>query len=289
MNLASPSVIRTIAELRERVADTRERQGSVALVPTMGALHEGHLSLVRQARAAADLVVVSLFVNPTQFNEARDLAAYPRDEEKDAVLAASAGCDVLFVPAVSEIYPDGFGTSIDVGSVALPLEGEARGPAHFRGVATVVAKLLNIVQPDTAFFGQKDAQQTLVIKRLVRDLDMRVRVEVSPTVREPGGLAMSSRNQRLSPDARERARGLFEALGATEDKFASGEREALVLEAAGRNALAARGITAKDIDYFAVSDMHSLARLRRVETVALVSLAVQVDGVRLIDNTVLGT
>ena len=178
----------------------------------MGALHDGHLSLIRRARATCDEVVVSLFVNPAQFNEASDLAAYPRDEARDGALAAEAGVDLLFAPALAEVYPPGFATTVHVGGVTETLEGEHRGVAHFDGVATVVTKLLNMVGPDVAFFGQKDAQQALVIRRLVRDLDLPVRIEVCPTVREADGLALSSRNVHLRGADRERALALRDAL-----------------------------------------------------------------------------
>ncbi|MES2523833.1 MAG: pantoate--beta-alanine ligase [Gemmatimonadota bacterium] len=280
-------VVQSISELRQRVADARGAGHRIALVPTMGALHDGHVSLIRAARQERAFVVVSLFVNPTQFNEARDLAAYPRDEARDAELAEAAGCDVLFAPPAAEMYSTGFGTFIDVGPIALPLEGESRGPLHFRGVATVVAKLFNIVQPDAAYFGQKDAQQTLVIRQLVRDLNFPIDLHIEPTVREPSGLALSSRNRRLSDAGREKALGLIEALRAIEERFDAGEREAQVLEAAGRAALAARDLAGKDVEYLTVSDYETLARLRRVDTRALVSTAVTVEGVRLIDNVVL--
>ncbi len=259
----------------------------VGLVPTMGALHEGHLSIVRRARSECAIVVVSLFVNPTQFNETRDLDAYPRDEAADAALAGAAGCDVLFAPSAADMYPSGFDTSIDVGAIAQPLEGETRGPVHFRGVATVVAKLLNIVGPDVAYFGQKDAQQTLVIRQLVRDLNVPVQITICPTVREGDGLAMSSRNRRLSPDSRAKALALIEALRAIETRFALGEREALALEAAGRAVLSEHAIVPRDVDYLAVVDLDTLARVRRVESDVLAALAVHIDGIRLIDNVIL--
>lgn len=280
-------VVQTVSEVRLLVAGARRAGQRVALIPTMGALHEGHLSLVRAARRDGVLVVVSLFVNPTQFNEARDLAAYPRDEVRDGEVAQAAGCDVLFVPLATEMYPAGFGTYIDVGPIALPLEGESRGPLHFRGVATVVCKLFNIVQPDAAYFGQKDAQQTLVIRQLARDLNIPVELHIEPTVRESSGLALSSRNRRLTDVGRAKALGLVEALRAVEERFEAGEREAQALEAAGRAALAARELAGKDVEYLTVSDYDTLGRVRRIEGRVLVSMAVLVDGVRLIDNVVL--
>ncbi|HYW30217.1 MAG TPA: pantoate--beta-alanine ligase [Gemmatimonas sp.] len=280
-------VVQTVSEVRLLVAGARRAGQRVALIPTMGALHEGHLSLVRAARRDGVLVVVSLFVNPTQFNEARDLAAYPRDEVRDGEVAQAAGCDVLFVPLATEMYPAGFGTYIDVGPIALPLEGESRGPLHFRGVATVVCKLFNIVQPDAAYFGQKDAQQTLVIRQLARDLNIPVELHIEPTVRESSGLALSSRNRRLTDVGRAKALGLVEALRAVEERFEAGEREAQALEAVGRAALAARELAGKDVEYLTVSDYDTLGRVRRIEGRVLVSMAVLVDGVRLIDNVVL--
>lgn len=284
-------IVRTVADLRARVQERRARAASarysIGLVPTMGALHEGHIALVRRAREVCDTVVVSLFVNPTQFNQASDLDAYPRTEAADAALVAQAGGDVLFAPSAAEVYPAGFDTTIDVGAITQPLEGETRGPVHFRGVATVVTKLFNMVQPDIAFFGQKDAQQTLVIRRLVRDLDMPVAIDVCPTVRDVDGLALSSRNRRLSPASRTKALGLIAALRAIAVRFDAGERDARTLEAIGRTELASRGIADDHIDYLAVSDAESLRVVQRIERPALAALAVHVDGVRLIDNLVL--
>src|SRR5262245_13989 len=204
--------IRTVAEMRAWLGNARDRNRSVGLVPTMGAFHAGHHSLMSAAREEQDEVVVSLFVNPTQFNDPNDLAAYPRSEANDAVEAGEQGVDVLFAPTVSEVYPEGFSTTVSVAGLSEVLEGANRGPAHFAGVCTVVCKLLNIVSPDVAYFGQKDAQQVAVVKRMVRDLDMPSKIEVMPTVREPDGLALSSRNVRLNPDDRRRALALSRAL-----------------------------------------------------------------------------
>ncbi len=200
--------IRSKAEMHAHTAAARAGGRRVGLVPTMGAFHAGHHSLMRTAREEQDSVVVSLFVNPAQFNDSHDLAAYPRTEANDAAEAAELGVDVLFAPSVSEIYPDGFATTVQVTGLSEVFEGAERGPAHFAGVCTVVNKLLNIVAPDVAYFGQKDAQQVAVVKRMVRDLDMTPRIEVLPTIREPDGLALSSRNVRLSPRDRARALGL---------------------------------------------------------------------------------
>src|SRR3954452_18484652 len=206
--------IRTVGEMRAHVGRCRDRRRSVGLVPTMGAFHAGHHSLMRAARTDHDEVIVSLFVNPAQFNDAGDLAAYPRNEPHDAAEAAELGVDVLFAPPVAEIYPPGFSTSVQVAGLSEILEGAERGPGHFAGVCTIVTKLLNIVGPDVAYFGQKDAQQVAVVKRMVRDLDIPVRLEALPTVRDPDGLALSSRNVHLGPDDRIRALALSRALKA---------------------------------------------------------------------------
>ena len=278
-------VLRTVRELRESVKAARTRGERIALVPTMGALHEGHLSLMRRAQERCGFVVVTLFVNPAQFTEAADLAGYPRDEERDARLAESAGASVLFAPTASEVYPNGFATSVEVAGLSAPLEGEARGPQHFRGVATVVAKLLNMAQPDEAFFGQKDAQQALIIRRLVRDLDLPVWVEICPTVRESDGLAMSSRNALLGVEAREQATALSRALFAVEHAAADGERRAEDALDAGRTILSQHGISP---EYFAAVDAETLAPLEGFETETLIAIAARVGGVRLIDNVIIG-
>jgi pantoate--beta-alanine ligase len=282
----STPVVRTVPELRATVARERSALRRIALVPTMGALHEGHLSLIRQAKSECDFVVMSLFVNPTQFNEKRDLDAYPRNEANDVRIASAAGCDLVFAPSADEMYPPGFGTTIDVGQIALPLEGEARGPIHFRGVATVVAKLFNMVAPDLAYFGQKDAQQTLVIRRLVRDLDLPVHVRVCPTVREADGLAMSSRNVRLTPQARKQALGINAALHIVLHDVRHGERGASALTARGMQTLAAHGIDAAHVDYLAIADLETLAPVEFVTGPVLVAIAAHVGGVRLIDNLI---
>ena len=278
-------VLRTVRALREAVKAARTRGERIALVPTMGALHEGHLSLMRRAQERCGFVVVTLFVNPAQFTEAADLAGYPRDEERDARLAESAGASVLFAPAASEVYPNGFATSVEVAGLSAPLEGEARGPQHFRGVATVVAKLLNMAQPDEAFFGQKDAQQALIIRRLVRDLDLPVWVEICPTVRESDGLAMSSRNALLDVEARERATALSRALFAVERAAADGERRTEDALDAGRTILSQHGISP---EYFAAVDAEALAPVEGFETDTLIAIAARVGGVRLIDNVIIG-
>jgi len=276
--------VRTVAELREALRPARREERTIGLVPTMGALHEGHLSLVRHARATCDVVVVSLFVNPAQFNEASDLAAYPRDEERDAALVAEIGADLLFAPPPDEVYPPGFATTIHVSGLTETLEGEHRGVSHFDGVATVVTKLLNMVGPDVAFFGQKDAQQALVIRALVRDLDLPVRIEVRPTVREPDGLALSSRNVHLRGADRERALALRDALAAAEASLAAGERDADVLRAAAIAAMRGHGV---EPDYLALVRPDDLSPVSRVEGEVLVAVAASVGSTRLIDNTIL--
>lgn len=271
-------IVRDVASVRAAVAGA----GRVGLVPTMGAFHEGHLSLVRAARAACDLVVVWLFVNPTQFNEAADLAAYPRDEERDAALAAACGADILFAPTVEEVYPAGYATTVTVAGIADVLEGAQR-PGHFAGVATVVAKMFNMVGPDVAFFGAKDAQQVAVVRRMVADLDLPVEIEVLPTVREPDGLAMSSRNVRLGPDDRRRATALHRGLSTARDAVAAGLRDPVAVAAVVERVLAGEGLTA---EYIAVVDPGSFAPVASVDRPALVALAVRVGPVRLIDNMV---
>ena len=274
--------IRTVAEMRAWLGNARAESRTVGLVPTMGAFHAGHHSLMRAAREEQDSVVVSLFVNPAQFNDQRDLAAYPRTEGNDAAQAAELGVDVLFAPPVSEIYPDGFATTVQVGGLSEVLEGAERGPGHFAGVCTVVNQLFNIVGPDVAYFGQKDAQQVAVVKRMVRDLDMPVKIEVMPTVREPDGLALSSRNVRLSPEDRARALGLSKALDAAAAVVAAGERDAGAVRAA-----AMAEIGDLDPEYLAIVDPLTFAPLRTVSARALVAIAAQVGPVRLIDNIVL--
>ncbi|HXE43692.1 MAG TPA: pantoate--beta-alanine ligase [Conexibacter sp.] len=275
--------LRTIEELRAELRPARAQRRTIGLVPTMGAFHQGHVSLMERARQATDLVVVSLFVNPTQFGAGEDLAAYPRDEQRDAEIAAAAGADVLFAPPTSEIYPAGFQTTVHVGPLAEPLEGAQR-PGHFDGVATVVVKLLNIVQPDVAFFGQKDAQQALVVRRVVRDLDIPTRIEACPTVREPDGLAMSSRNAYLEPAERERAVALRRALDAAEQAVAAGERDASAVAAAARGAMERYDV---EPEYLALVASDTLAPVDRIDREILVALAARVGRARLIDNTLI--
>ncbi|GAA4890487.1 pantoate--beta-alanine ligase [Tessaracoccus lubricantis] len=273
-------VIRTVDELRREVGEARRSGQRVGFVPTMGALHEGHLSLVSAARAASGVVVVSLFVNPTQFNDQADLAAYPRDEERDAALAAGAGADILFAPGVTEMYPDGYATSVHVRGVSEPLEGAHRGASHFDGVATVVTKLLVAVAPDVAWFGQKDAQQVAVVRRLVTDLGLPVRIETAPTVREPDGLAMSSRNMRLTAADRPRALALKAGLDAVAEAVASGA-DPRGAEAHGVDVMRERGV---EPEYLALVDPGSFAPATDLALPSLAVVAAKVGDVRLIDN-----
>jgi pantoate--beta-alanine ligase len=282
-------IARSKAELRAALAAARRNGKTIGLVPTMGYLHDGHLSLLRAARARCDVVVMSLFVNPAQFGPSEDLASYPRDEARDLELADGTGVDVVFAPPVDRVYPEGFATAVEVGGgLTDVLDGASgqRGAAHFRGVTTVVTKLFNSVGPDVAYFGQKDAQQAVVIRRMVRDLDFPVEIEVLPTVREPDGLAISSRNAYLDPGDRQRAAGLSRALRAAEAVAASGEdRIEPALEAA-RAELERAGIEA---EYLEACDPESLAA---VETLngrpVLVAVAARVGAARLIDNTLIG-
>ena len=277
-------VVRTIAEIRTAIDEARDQGQSVGLVPTMGAFHEGHLSLMRAARAESDLVVVSLFVNPTQFAANEDLDVYPRTEETDAALAADAGVDILFAPAAEEIYPDGFATTIHVTGISEVMCGRTRGPEHFDGVATVVTKLFQIVTPDAAYFGQKDAQQILVIRRLVRDLNLRVQIVACPIVREADGLAMSSRNAYLDPASRARAIALNRALDAAQATVDGGETGAAAVIGAARAVLVAAGIEPEYLDLRSPDDLRDLDS---VGDSALLVLAAQVGPARLIDNRIL--
>ncbi|MEA2437230.1 MAG: pantoate--beta-alanine ligase [Thermoleophilaceae bacterium] len=279
--------IRTVADLRDELDGPRRDGRAIGLVPTMGAFHEGHLELIRRARADNDVVVVSLFVNPAQFGPSEDLDAYPRDEASDAAQAEALGVDVLFAPAVEEVYPPGFATTVSVAGVTEVLDGDPdqRGPEHFAGVTTVVTKLFNMAQPSAAYFGQKDAQQALVIKRLVRDLDIPVRIQVVPTVREPDGLAMSSRNAYLTDEERERALGLSRALEAANREVAAGRRDARSVLTAASGELEAAGIVP---EYLELRSADDLSPTQRVNGRTLLAVAARVGRARLIDNVILG-
>jgi len=269
------------------IARELQRAGrSIGFVPTMGALHEGHLSLMREARAQCDVLVVSIFVNPTQFGPAEDFEKYPRDLDSDAALLAEEGVDYLFAPQVSDIYPAGFSTYVTVEGLSEPLEGASR-QGHFRGVATVVAILLNIVRPDVAFFGQKDAQQAAVLKRMVRDLAFDTKVVVLPIVREASGLAMSSRNAYLNDQQRQAATVLHRGLSRATRAYADGERSGKRLIEIVRATIAEEPLAR--IDYVSLNDAETLEALDQIqEQPALLSLAVYLGKTRLIDNTMLG-
>jgi pantoate--beta-alanine ligase len=276
---------RTKAELREHLAAPRLEGRRIGLVPTMGYLHEGHLSLLRAAREECDVVVMSLFVNPTQFGPGEDLDRYPRDEERDAALAAEAGVDLLYAPSPEEVYPDGFATRVEVEGLTEVLCGDParRGPDHFRGVTTVVAKLFNVVQPAVAYFGQKDAQQAAVIRRMVRDLDFPLEIEVRPTVRDSDGLALSSRNAYLDPAERERALALPRALRLAAERARGGSLEEGL--AAARAELAAAGV---EPEYLEARDAESLRPVASLNgRPVLVAAAARIGAARLIDNVLI--
>jgi pantoate--beta-alanine ligase len=278
-------VARDRAKLGDALSGPRRDRRSIGLVPTMGALHEGHLSLLRAARAECDLVVMSLFVNPAQFRPGEDFASYPRDEARDLRLAEEAGTDVVYAPAAADVYPPGFATWVEVTGLTEVLEGDPlrRGPEHFRGVTTVVAKLFNVVRPDVAYFGQKDAQQAAVLRRMTEDLDFGVRIEVLPTVREPDGLALSSRNAYLSATERERAGALSRALALAAERARS-RPLAEALDAARRE-LAAAGV---EPEYLEARDPQTLSPVQALNGgPVLVAVAAQIGNARLIDNVLI--
>ena len=282
-------VVNNKAELREALEPARRQERTIGLVTTMGSLHEGHLSLLRAARRRCDVVVMSLFVNPAQFGRGEDLESYPRDEARDNELAEQEGVNLIYAPPVEEVYPAGFATSVEVGgglTEVLCGAPDRRGAGHFRGVTTVVAKLLNSVAPDVAYFGQKDAQQAIVIRRMVRDLDFPVQIEVLPTVREPDGLAMSSRNAYLNPEERRRSAALIRALRAAEAVAASGETRPQVALDAARAELERSGIRP---EYLEARDAEGLAPAQSLNgRPVLVAVAARVGQARLIDNLVIG-
>jgi pantoate--beta-alanine ligase len=273
--------ITDVLRLRRIVGAWRREGEQVAFVPTMGALHEGHLSLVRLAREHAERVVASVFVNPTQFGPQEDLARYPRTPERDAALLAAAGCDLLFLPAADTVYPPAHATFVVPGGAAEGLEGERR-PGHFRGVATVVTQLFSLVQPDLAVFGEKDAQQLAVVRQLVRDLHLPVAIVAGPTVREADGLAMSSRNAYLAPAERAAATVLYRALRAGEAMVAAGERRAAAVCARVAAVLAAEPLAA--VDYVAAVDADTFRPVETLGGNVVLPIAVRIGGTRLIDN-----
>ena len=284
MNQRRPEIVRTVAQLRQTLDAVRAEGKSIGLVPTMGALHEGHISLVRAAKAECDYTVVSIFVNPTQFAPDEDLSEYPRTLEADLDALAACGTELVFTPPAHEVYSPTHDTSVEVGSAAEPLEGQFRS-THFRGVATIVLKLFNMVGADVAFFGQKDFQQALVIRRMVEDLDVPIEIRVCPIVREPDGLAMSSRNAYLSPQARQRATVLFESLELARQLVEQGQRDAEQIVRRMKETIA----KAEDaqIDYVALVDPDSLQAVGQVSSPTLAVLAVHIENTRLIDNCIL--
>jgi pantoate--beta-alanine ligase len=279
---AAPELASTVDEVRERIAAFRRQTGTaVGLVPTMGFFHEGHLSLMRAARSDCGFVVVSIFVNPAQFGPDEDLAAYPRDLDRDLELAAAAGVDLVFIPGREEIYPAGYDTFVEPGKAAQGLCGQNR-PGHFRGVATVVAKLFNIVRPNRAYFGQKDAQQAAVVKRLAADLDFGIQVRICPTVREPDGLAMSSRNLYLTGEERAQALVLFQALNAAGEAVARGETDATSIRRIMRRTIGQNFLV--ELEYARVVDPETMEPIAVVDREALAAVAARVGKARLIDN-----
>jgi len=275
-------VLKTINEIKKLRLKLPE---PVGFVPTMGYLHEGHLVLVRQARAESSSVVVSIFVNPTQFGPQEDFKKYPRDPKRDLALLEKEKVDVVFMPSVVEMYPPQFSSWVEVGKVSERLEGVSR-PGHFRGVATVVAKLFNIVQPDRAYFGQKDAQQLVVIKKMVAELNMNLEVVGVPTVREPDGLAMSSRNIYLNPEERKAALVLYQALTLAQKLWSQGEKDAQAIRQKMTGLIQKQPLA--NIDYISIADAETLDELDTVRPPAIVSLAVKIGRTRLIDNVVVG-
>ena len=273
-------VVETIADMKRSRLKLTE---PVGFVPTMGYLHQGHLALVRQARAENPSVVVSIFVNPTQFGPHEDFNRYPRDPQRDLALLEKEQVDIVFMPPVDEMYPPKFKNWVEVGKVAERLEGASR-PGHFRGVATVVARLFDIVQPDRAYFGQKDAQQLVVIKKMVADRNLSVEIVAVPTVREPDGLAMSSRNTYLNPEERKAALVLYQALSLAQKLWSQGEKDAERLRQEMTDLIQKQPLA--EIDYISIADAETLDELDTVKPPALVSLAVKIGRTRLIDNVV---
>lgn len=277
-------ICRTVEEIRKFVREARSKGQKVGLVPTMGYLHEGHLTLMREAKKSCDVVVISIFVNPLQFGPKEDFAQYPRDFERDARMAEDVGVDAIFVPEAEEMYPRGFSTHVDVEGLVDCLCGASR-PGHFRGVATVVTKLFNIVLPDKAFFGQKDAQQVLVIKRMAEDLNMPLEIVAVPTVREADGLAMSSRNIYLSAEQRKAALVLSQSLEAAREAVAGGQRDADKILRLVREMISGQPLAS--IDYVELRALPNLEPVQFINGPVLLALAVKFDKTRLIDNAVL--
>lgn len=274
-------IVTTVQEMKNL---RKEITGTVGFVPTMGYLHEGHLSLVRQARRDNDITVTSIYVNPTQFGPHEDFQVYPRDPARDSELLKKEGNDILFMPSDKEMYPEGYCSWVDVQKLTERLEGASR-PGHFRGVATIVAKLFNIVSPHRAYFGQKDAQQAIVIKKMVRDLNMNLEIVVMPTVREADGLAMSSRNVYLSPEERKQATILFRALTLAKEIREKGENNAQIIKSSMIELIKTQPLA--EIDYVSIADPENLEELTEIKSPALCSLAVKIGKTRLIDNIII--
>jgi len=275
-------VVRSIAEMKK---SRRECAGSVGLVPTMGFLHEGHLALARQAKSENTVAVATIFVNPTQFGPGEDFKSYPRDLDRDLALLKQAGTDIVFVPSDKEMYPGGYDTWVEVRGITAKLEGKSR-PTHFQGVTTVCNKLFNIIEPDRAYFGQKDAQQAIVIQRMVADLNMNLDIVVCPTIRESDGLAMSSRNTYLTAEERPSAVVLYKSLCLAKDMYEKGERDAAAIKQAMNSLIS--GVAAAKIDYISIADTSTLDEVEKIRGRVLVSLAVRLGKPRLIDNILLG-
>ena len=277
----SMRIVRSPKKMQKICRELRERGKTIGLVPTMGCLHEGHLSLVRIAKKRSDVLVVSIFVNPTQFGPREDFKSYPRDFRRDRLLLEEEGCDVVFAPRMQDMYPEGYLTYVTVEEITSKLEGKTR-PTHFRGVTTIVAKLFNIVQPDIAVFGQKDAQQAVVLKKMVDDLNYGTKMVIAPTVREKDGLALSSRNKYLSREERKQATVLYQSLREAKRLISSGERSASRIVSRMRNLI--RKQPSADLDHIAITDARTLEVLNSLKGKVLISLAVRFGKARLIDN-----
>ena len=277
--------MKVIEKIDDMIRLRRQIAEPVGFVPTMGYFHEGHLALVRRARVENPSVVVSIFVNPTQFGPQEDFNSYPRDPQRDLALLKKEKVDIVFVPSVAEMYPAQFNSWVEVSQVTERLEGASR-PGHFRGVTTVCAKLFNIVQPTRAYFGQKDAQQAIVIRKMVADLNMNLEIVTLPTVREPDGLAMSSRNTYLNPEERQAALVLYQALTLAQKLWSQGEKDAQTIRQQMTDLIGKQPLA--DIDYVSIADAETLDELDTVTPPALVSLAIKIGSTRLIDNILLG-
>jgi pantoate--beta-alanine ligase len=271
-------------ELLNAIRKIKRQQKTIGFVPTMGFLHDGHISLIKRARLVSDVVVVSIFVNPAQFGPKEDFSAYPRDIKRDTLLCAEADVDMLFMPSVSEMYPEGHLTYINIEKITDVMCGASR-PGHFKGVATIVAKLFNIVKPDKAFFGLKDYQQTVVIKRMAADLNMDIDIEVLPTIREPDGLAMSSRNFYLNEEERKAAACLYRSLMKAEEMIKSGEKEGLKIIDAMKKIINVEKLG--KIDYITIADAETLEEVKTIDRKVVIALAVWIGKTRLIDNIVI--